>query len=118
MLHFRQTSSRRKPQKTGRQHGAWRRPTETTGRGVGALTLLPELIFAHFASAANPEHGAGGYGGSESVLNRWHDYALASITPQFSWAAQPATNAPPRVLDRYGEHLDMPPLFSMSNKSS
>jgi hypothetical protein len=80
--------------------------------------LLPALIFSHFASAANPDRGAGGYGGSESVLNRWHDYALASITPQFSWAAQPATNAPPRVLDRYGEHLDMPPLFSMSNKSS
>jgi hypothetical protein len=81
--------------------------------------LLPALIFSHFAAAANPaDHGTGSYGGSESVLNRWHDYALASITPQFSWAAQPVTNAPPRVLDRYGERLDMPPLFTMSDKSS
>jgi hypothetical protein len=89
--------------------------------------LLPALIFSHFASAAGmpdratPDRASGGYagaGGSESVLTRWHDYALASITPQFSWAAQPATNAPPRVLDRYGEHLDMPPLFTMSPQSS
>ena len=49
---------------------------------------------------------------SRSVLARWHDYALASITPQFSWAVLPATNTAPRVLDRYGERLDMPPLFS------
>ncbi len=80
--------------------------------------MLPALTFSHFASAANPDRATGGYAGSESVLNRWHDYALASITPQFSWAAQPATNAPPRVLDRYGERLDMPPLFTMSDKTS
>jgi hypothetical protein len=80
--------------------------------------LLPALVFSHFASAATTDRGTGGYAGSESVLNRWHDYALASITPQFSWAAQPVTNAPPRVLDRYGEHLDMPPLFTMREKTS
>ena len=52
------------------------------------------------------------------MLTRWHDYALASITPQFSWAALPATNAPPRVLDRYGARLDMPPLFTVSEATS
>jgi hypothetical protein len=89
-----------------------------TGRWVGALATLPALLFSYWASAA-PADGAASRAqyaqasGSESVLTRWHDYALATITPQFSWAALPATNAPPRVLDRYGARLDMPPLFSM-----
>src|SRR5262252_3144994 len=116
MLHFRQTSGPRTSQQTRPQQGAMQRATANTGRWVGALALLPALVFSHFVSAA--DRGTGDHAGSESVLNRWHDYALASITPQFSWAAQPASNAPPRVLDRYGEHLDMPPLFTMSDKSS
>lgn len=37
----------------------------------------------------------------ESVLSRWHGYALASITPQFSWALPPASYEAPRVLDNY-----------------
>ncbi|MGH8172054.1 MAG: hypothetical protein ACREPX_02835 [Rhodanobacteraceae bacterium] len=50
---------------------------------------------------------------SESVLARWHDYALASITPQFSWAIlPPAALVPPRVLDRYGSRFESPSLFS------
>jgi hypothetical protein len=78
---------------------------------------MPALLFSYPASAASPrDHAsAASYAlasGSESVLTRWHDYALASITPQFTWAALPATNAAPRVLDQYGARLDMPPLFT------
>ncbi len=99
------------------------RATEMTGRWVGALALLVALVFSISTSTATAqEHESGAAyaraNGGESVLTRWHDYALASITPQFSWAALPATNAPPRVLDRYGEHLDMPPLFTMGPQTS
>ena len=94
-----------------------------TGKWLGAPALVLALAFSHFGSAAvaqDHESGApdSAAGGRESVLTRWHDYALASITPQFSWAALPATNAPPRVLDRYGEHLDMPPIFTMGPQTS
>jgi hypothetical protein len=84
---------------------------------------MPALLFSFPASAASTrDHAsAASYAlasGSESVLTRWHDYALASITPQFTWAALPATNAPPRVLDQYGARLDMPPLFTSTTTSA
>ena len=47
----------------------------------------------------------------ESVLSRWHDYALSSITPQFSWAVQPASFGAPRVLDNYSGNVERAPLF-------
>jgi hypothetical protein len=84
---------------------------------------LPALLFSYWANARPADDdssgGAGAHAsGSESVLTRWHDYALATITPQFSWAALPMTNAPPNVLDHYGARLDMPPLFSMGPATS
>jgi hypothetical protein len=84
---------------------------------------MPALLFSFSASAASTrDHGsASSYAlasGSESVLTRWHDYALASITPQFTWAALPATNGAPRVLDQYGARLDMPPLFTSASKNT
>ena len=84
----------------------------------------PALLFSLSTSAAPAEGDqfaasanalASNY---ESALSRWHDYALASITPQFSWAVLPATSAPPRVLDSYGARLDMPPLFSLSKNTN
>ncbi len=102
------------------------RATAMTGRWVGALAAVPALLLFYSNSATCAQSAATSSTAvskafaeaSESVLTRWHDYALASITPQFSWAVLPATNAPPRVLDRYGERLDMPPLFSMSDRSN
>ena len=59
--------------------------------------MLPALLFSYTANAEPADSEAGGpyarASGSESVLTRWHDYALATITPQFTWAALPATNA-------------------------
>ncbi len=46
-----------------------------------------------------------------SVLSRWHDYALSSITPQFSWAVLPQTYSAPRVLDNYSGVVARVPLF-------
>ncbi len=77
---------------------------------------MPALLFSYSANALPADDASGGAyahaSGSESVLTRWHDYALVTITPQFTWAALPATNAAPNVLDQYGVRLDMPPLFS------
>ena len=46
-----------------------------------------------------------------SALTRWHDYALASITPQFSWALQPQVLVAPHVLDNYSGEIERPSLF-------
>jgi len=84
--------------------------------------MLPALLFSYSASAQPADDDSGGpyarASGSESVLTRWHDYALATITPQFTWAALPATNAAPNVLDQYGARLDMPALFSSGPATS
>src|SRR6478735_4759674 len=83
------------------------RATAMTGRWVGALAMLPALLFSAIANAQPADNDSAGpsahASGSESVLTRWHDYALATITPQFTWAALPATNAAPNVLDQYAE---------------
>src|SRR5262245_42978468 len=117
MLHFRQNSQRITPQQCGPQHGAMQRATAMTGRWVGALATVPALLFSYAGATAAVQDSSSrtsnaAAGSSESVLSRWHDYALSSITPQFSWAL-PVTSAPPNVLDRYGARLDMPPLFSV-----
>ena len=46
-----------------------------------------------------------------SVISRWHDYALGSITPQFSWAVLPQTFEAPQVLDNYSGEISRKPLF-------
>jgi hypothetical protein len=58
------------------------------------------------ARSAELQQNAGG-----SVLSRWHDYALASITPQFSWALQPQVLVAPHVLDNYSGEIERPSLF-------
>jgi hypothetical protein len=45
------------------------------------------------------------------VISRWHDYALSSITPQFSWAVLPQTFEAPQVLDNYSGDIARKPLF-------
>ena len=89
-----------------------------TGRWVGALATLPALLVLYCSCASSAQDSSSSVSdafaaASEGVLARWHDYALMSITPQFSWAVLPATTAP-KVLDRYNERLDMPVLFSVS----
>ena len=90
--------------------------------------MVPALLFSATTAVASNDAArsaapsASAYliaTGSETVLARWHDYALASITPQFSWAILPAAAiTPPRVLDRYGARFDAPPLFTTGTNES
>jgi hypothetical protein len=52
-----------------------------------------------------------------SIIARWHDYALASITPQFSWALQPQALVAPRVLDNYSGEVARGPLFNAQSNA-
>ena len=99
------------------------RATAITGRWVGALSAglaLPFSFSVHAASfdgalAAARARASEAAAGNASVLERWHDYALSSITPQFSWALQPATLSAPRVLDNYSATVVRAPLFQTRN---
>ena len=91
---------------------------------MGALgTGLALPFFSMMAQAAPLDGGvavaselavpsAGGSG-----LARWHDYALASITPQFSWALQPQELVAPNVLDNYSGEVARAPLFEARAKA-
>jgi hypothetical protein len=65
-----------------------------------------EYSAARSAMAASTVETGGGV-----VPSRWHDYALSSITPQFSWAVLPPTYYAPRVLDNYSGVIARAPLF-------
>ncbi len=92
---------------------------------MGALSAGLALPFSFLAHAApfDGEHAvaisATTYqieaAADESVLSRWHDYALSSITPQFSWAVLPASYGAPRVLDNYSGDVEKAPLFEARN---
>ncbi len=88
---------------------------------MGALSAGLALPFSFLAHAASFDgaHGASisattsriEAAASASVLSRWHDYALSSITPQFSWAVLPTSYGAPRVLDNYSGSIERAPLF-------
>ncbi len=89
------------------------RATATTGRWAGALgvgLVLP--FFSTFAHAGAQEAHAlvqasvtRAASADASPLARWRDYALASITPQFSWALPARALVAPRVLDNYSAEV-------------
>ena len=53
-----------------------------------------------------------------SVPARWHDYALSSITPQFSWAVRPVSFEAPRVLDNYSGVIARADLFKVGQTAT
>jgi len=94
--------------------GAMQRATAIAGRWVGALcTGLALPFFSAIAQAGVPDAGIAdaAVDGRATMLARWHDYALASITPQFSWALQPQALVAPTVLDNYSADISRPSLF-------
>ena len=104
------------------------RATAITGRWAGALAFGSVLLFSvsNFPIAAHAktaDHASASAVDDayaehrESVLNRWHDYALASITPQFSWAL-PVNPVAPNVLDHYGARLEAPSRFSFGGSAN
>lgn len=73
-----------------------------------ALPLSFPILAATGDRAGIPASLAATYGSqSASMPAQWRNYALASITPSFSWAIRPsAERSVPDVLDRYGAGTD------------
>lgn len=100
------------------------RATAHQGKWVGALgTGLALPFFSFMAQAAGvrdvpaprPDVAAMA---SQAVPARWRDYALASITPQFSWALAPQRLEPPRVLDSYTGRIEKAAPFGLGANGS
>jgi len=84
---------------------------------MGALSAGLALPFSFYAQAGNADgtlpaaSNLPAYEATserESPLARWHAYALATITPQFSWAVLPQAYGPPQVLDNYTGAVSAP----------
>lgn len=101
------------------------RAMTTMGKWMGALGTGLALPFFSVAAQAGVADGgaAAAYVSSsadsagESVPVRWRAYALASITPQFSWALMPQAFEPPRVLDNYTGTVERASRFGMRSRS-
>lgn len=90
--------------------------TANAGRWVGALCTglaLPFFSVAAHARAPDPAVASGlaRPDSRQAILSRWHDYALASITPQFSWALQPQALVAPSVIDNYSGDIERRAIF-------
>jgi hypothetical protein len=80
--------------------------------------LVQAASFDGADAAARAESAAEAVDAGGSVLSRWHDYALSSITPQFSWAVLPQEYGAPRVLDNYSGVVARAPLFQAQQAAS
>lgn len=88
---------------------------------MGALSLALALPLSFNVSAASADNAAdsaaarASYGSrSASMPGQWRNYALASITPAFSWAVRPSpARSVPDVLDRYGAGSDTRALLNL-----
>lgn len=98
------------------------RTTATAGRWIGALGAGLALPFFSILAQAEPLAGARATGmpahiaaqrslAGKALPSRWRDYALASITPQFSWALPPQPVVVPDVLENYSSDLSHASLF-------
>lgn len=75
---------------------------------------LPFLFASLLCAPAALAHAFGTAPDQDSPLARWHDYALASITPaRFSWALPESAIEAPTVLDRYVGRSTRPSAFEM-----
>lgn len=91
------------------------------GRWMGALGTGLALPFFSFAAQATPGNGVDALqaAASSSVMARWHDYARATITPQFSWALPTQAFTAPDVLDTYSPPVEKPsPFGALGNGST
>lgn len=93
----------------------------TTGKLAGALSIALALPFCISTSAASADaFGRARAGDADQTvqsgnpeLNRWRDYALASITPRFSWVSIPSLDdVTPQITDSLNSAR--PSVFSTS----
>jgi hypothetical protein len=88
---------------------------------MGALGFALALPLSFSVVAGAAEQGgavasvASAYPQGPAMPAQWRTYALASITPAFSWAARPSRPAIPNVLDRYGAGTDARFLLELGN---
>lgn len=95
---------------------------------MGALSAglaLPFSLMTHAfafdggrAATSSASSSAVEVAADEPILGRWHDYALSSITPQFSWAVLPVSYEAPRLLDSYSGNVTRAPLFKAVEASA
>ena len=105
------------------------RATATAGRWVGALGAGLALPFCLMAQAGTVDSRPAAAASAsvlssmtafaaDSTLARWRSYALASITPQFSWALRPQSLIAPKVLDNYSGEVMHASLFDARQTSA
>ena len=92
------------------------RPTTATASFLGALGILLTLPISFAANAATVPHVSSGMtvadSSDASVPQRWRNYALASITPAFSWSPTISRDTPqitdsPDALANFGLTLQI-----------
>ena len=95
----------------------------STGKLAGALSIALALPFCISTPASASSADAGGREHASAVdqaveaanpeFNRWRDYALASITPRYSWVSMPSLeDVTPRITDSLNSAR--PSVFSTS----
>lgn len=92
----------------------------STGKLTGALSIALALPFCIFTGAASADAGSRVRPDVDQAVetanpefNRWRDYALASITPRFSWVSAPSLDdVTPRITDALDSAR--PSVFSTS----
>ncbi|MBN8726822.1 MAG: hypothetical protein J0H15_03860 [Xanthomonadales bacterium] len=85
---------------------------------LGAGLALPFSLAMAASPAASRDAALAAQQGFQALaesssLARWHDYALASITPRFSWALRPEAVQAPAVLDSYSGRLAHAPRLDL-----
>ncbi len=91
---------------------------------MGALSLALALPLSCSVFAASGDYRANVAAAqaardsqSREMPGQWRDYALASITPSFSWAIRPSSErSVPNVLDRYGAGTDSRALLNLEHQ--
>jgi hypothetical protein len=84
-----------------------RHSTPKVEKIAGALGFILALPLS-FASASDRSSSLAEFAQSASVLDAWRDYALASLTLDFSWARETNAFAAPTLFDRGIAHVAAP----------
>ena len=97
-----------------------RRTTAKVKNLAGAVGIILSLPFSFAVAAAPGDLHASGLAQlaeSQSILDAWRDYALADLTPAFSWAQLPTERlTAPSLFDRGKFTLELVRRFLLSDE--